>query len=75
MSETPMIWTKDGNMPIESLEYRVEWNVGRDAFGNVDSVTWAGIHTNAAGEIVRREAHVCLIEAPPQVGAASGRLN
>lgn len=51
MTEVPLIWTTQGNLPISSLEYRTEWENG-DTYMKLRE-----IYTHR-GEVVRESAHV-----------------
>lgn len=48
---TPMVWTTKGNMPVEFLDYNVEW------FENPDEIGLVEVYRHQ-GEIVRRSVHV-----------------
>ena len=51
MTETPLIFTSKGNLPIEMLEYKTRWEDTPDYTKLVETYS-------LDGEIVRESAHV-----------------
>ena len=53
--ETPLIYTKNGNLPIESLEYATRWETSEEYIKFIETYT-------LNGEIVRESAHVLILK-------------
>lgn len=52
LTETPLIHTARGNLPIASLSHSVEWRI-------TDKIIhFTETYRDASGEIVRQDAHV-----------------
>lgn len=51
-NDEPLIFTTNGNVPVSTLAHSVAWDV-RD-----DYIHFAEIYRDAAGVIVRQDAHV-----------------
>lgn len=51
MNETPLIWTKNGNVPIDSLRYEHEWVDG------VDVLMFQERWYDESGDLVKNNTH------------------
>ena len=49
--QVPMIWTNQGNLPIEILDYKTEWVDAPDVISMAEIYEYKG-------EVVRRSVHV-----------------
>jgi len=65
--EVPLIYTKRGNLPIDSLEYSTEWQF------DDNSITFVEIHKAKDGEVVRRAVHVHVLK-PLELTAETGGI-
>ena len=68
MTETPLIYTSRGNLPIDSLEYSTQWTFENNA------IVFTEIHKASDGEIVRKAVHIQLL-APEAEQIHTERLN
>jgi len=50
--DEPLIYTKNGNMPISSLTYQVRWEV-KDEY-----IKFVERYLDASGDVVKESAHV-----------------
>jgi hypothetical protein len=50
-TETPLVWTSKGNLPITDLEYRTEWRDDANNTTFIETYIYAG-------EIVKQSVHV-----------------
>ena len=67
MNDTPLIWTINGNLPVENLDYAVTWKVTEDYIKLVETY-------KLDGEIVRENAHVYSLK-PISVFGEAGALS
>ena len=51
MTDLPMVWTSKGNLPIEDLEYRYQWDFPENEIVFVEEY-WLG------DECVKRSPHI-----------------
>lgn len=52
MNEEPLIWTKNGNVPISTLTYQTGWDV------QPTYIKFCERYIDASGEVVKESAHV-----------------
>ncbi len=52
LPEVPLIWTKDGNVPIASLQYSTRWE------DTEDYVKLIEVYRDRDGVVVKESAHV-----------------
>ena len=51
--QTPLIWTKDGNLPLEELDYEPRWEI------TDEYIKFVEVHRRkGTSEVVREAAHV-----------------
>ena len=54
--DTPLIYTKLGNLPIDSLEYATRWETSESHIKLIETYT-------LDGEIVRESTHVLILKS------------
>lgn len=64
--DTPLIYTKLGNLPINSLEYATRWEMTEDHIKFVETYS-------RDGEIMRESAHVLVLK-PLESQIFTGKL-
>lgn len=52
ITQTPLIWTINGNVPVESLQYSTAWDV-TDTY-----IKFTETYTDSSGCIVKQSVHV-----------------
>lgn len=63
-TDVPLIWTKNGNVPIDSLTYEKDWEV-TDQF-----ITFREVWRDDAGDLVKNCVHMYALKGLPSLGAA-----
>ena len=52
MTQEPLVWTKNGNVPISTLTYQTGWDV------QPTYIKFCERYLDASGEVVKESAHV-----------------
>lgn len=66
--QVPLIWTKNGNVPVADLEYVKEWKITDKL------IIFAEAWKDAAGEVVKNNVHVYAKEGLPSMGVEQAIL-
>lgn len=61
--DVPLIWTTKGNLPVDSLEYYIGWEITEDSIVFKEQY-------RLEGEIVKENAHVKLLKGSDAVPEA-----
>ena len=64
MSDTPLIWTTKGNLPIADLKHDVQWRIEPDQIIFTESYL-------LDGEVVKQSSHVRVLTGVAMSGAAA----
>ena len=63
----PLIYTKNGNVPVNSLRYEKHWNLSADLIQFVEE-WWDG------EELVRNNVHLYAVNGLPAIGGAQAQM-
>jgi hypothetical protein len=69
MTESPLIYTIDGNVPADSLDYKTDWYVSDEQIRFTEEYRPKG-----EDRIVKRNVHI-MQRTFPGAGASHGQLN
>lgn len=63
-TEVPLIYTSKGNLPVDSLEYKVDWRVSPEQIVFVETYL-------QGSEVVKQSSHVHVLTGVAMSGEAS----
>lgn len=66
--DTPLMFTSEGNVPIDSLEYSQEWVI------NDELILFKEYWHNSAGVLVKNNIHAYAKKGLPAIGAAQAQM-
>jgi len=67
-TSTPLIYTSEGNVPIESLQYMEKWEI------DDDFIMFKEFWYNSAGVLVKNNVHAYAKKGLPAIGAQQAQI-
>lgn len=66
--QVPLIWTKNGNVPIASLGYEESWQITDEI------IILTEVWRDETGELVKNNVHIYAKKGLPSLGSEQGQL-
>ena len=68
MNDTPLIYTANGNVPVNSLTYDKDWTITDDL------IVFSEVWRDDTGAIVKNNVHMYAKKGLPQLGAVQAAM-
>ena len=68
MTDTPLIYTANGNVPVDSLTYDKDWQITDDL------IVFTEVWRDETGAIVKNNVHMYAKKGLPPLGAAQAAM-
>ena len=66
--DTPLIYTSNGNVPVDSLVYEKDWQITEDM------IVFTEVWRDDSGAIVKNNVHMYALKGLPPMGAVQAQM-